>query len=121
MRRDLGTYYVRVELADGRGYIDRWTTGYRFSDGTHDVTTADATLIPPTWESEEELRATMVWMYTEGNYSCDCNKTLSLARAHHQPEPHDPPCGDTMTLQRLTMVRPDVSEVVIFESTRDPE
>jgi len=37
--------------------------------------------------------------------------------AHQEPEPEHTPCGDTMTVKRLTAIRPDASEVVIFDSS----
>ena len=118
MGKDLGTYHVRVELKDGRGWIGNWNTGHRYTHGTPSCTKLDATLILPPWNTEAELFASMVWMYTEGNYSCDCNKALFLARAYQQPEPKDTPCNDTMPVMRLTAIRPDASEVVIFDSSK---
>jgi len=117
MGKDLGTYHLRVELEDGRGWIERWDTGHRYTHGTPEQTKLDATLITPTWDTEEDLLSGMVYIYTEGNYSCDCNKALFLARAHQQPEPDETPCGDTMPVKRLTAIRPDASEVVIFDSS----
>ena len=34
------------------------------------------------------------FMWTEGNYACDCNRALFHARARGVPEPSNPPCGD---------------------------
>ena len=34
------------------------------------------------------------YMWTEGNYSCDCNRALFHARFRDVPEPEDPPCGE---------------------------
>ena len=34
------------------------------------------------------------FMWTDGNYSCDCNRALFHARARGVPEPPNPPCGD---------------------------
>ena len=117
MGKDLGTYHLRVELQDGRGWIETWNTGHRYTHGTPECTKLDAQLIRPAWESENDLLETMVYMLTEGNSSCDCNKMLSLARAHQQPEPEDTPCGDTMPIRRLTAIRPDAAEVTIFDSS----
>lgn len=113
--KDLGTYHLRVEFADGRGFIQTWHTGWRYSHGSGDETKLDADAISPTWGSERELFDTVVFMYTDGNYSCDCNKALFLARAHQEAEP-DNPCGDEMALRKLTAIRPDRSEVVLFEA-----
>ena len=34
------------------------------------------------------------YMWTDGNYSCDCNRALFHARARGVTEPPNPPCGD---------------------------
>lgn len=34
------------------------------------------------------------YQWTEGNYSCDCNRALFHARARGVPDPPSPPCGD---------------------------
>jgi len=115
---DLGTYWVRVELVDGRGWLYRWDTGASYTNGTEAHKPLDAQRMPPGWESEQELFDAFVWMHTEGNYSCDCNKRLFLARAHQQdcPEDGDNPCGDTMEIKRLTAIRPNGDEVVLEDS-----
>jgi hypothetical protein len=115
MSKDLGTYHLRVELEDGRGWIQMWETGIRYMGRTDNLATLDALRMPPVWDSEKDLISTMLYTYLDGNYSCDCNKLLFLARANRQPEPEDPPCGDTLLVKRLTALRPDASEVVIFE------
>ena len=61
----------------------------------------------------------MQWQYTEGNYSCDCNRLPSLARAYQREEPEVAECRSTLVLKRLTMIRPDASEVVLFDIVRD--
>jgi len=112
--RDLGTYHVRVELRDGRGWISQWNTGRRYSHGSgHDHPLA-AHPILPSWSDEDDLAQTVEYIYTEGNFSCDCNKRLFLARAYQQDEPdEDDECGDTLIIERLTLIRPDGSERVI--------
>jgi hypothetical protein len=35
-----------------------------------------------------------VFMWQEGNYSCDCNRALFFARASGDPDPEPRPCGD---------------------------
>lgn len=32
--------------------------------------------------------------WTEGNYSCDCNRALFFARAGDEPDPDDRACGE---------------------------
>lgn len=114
MTKDLGTYHLRVELIDGRGWIDTWNTGWRYTHGRSDQTKLDASPIPPTYESEEGLFRNMEYMYFEGSYSCDCNKLLFLARANQEKELVDSQCGGTMPIERLTAIRPDRSEVVLY-------
>lgn len=114
--KDLGTYHLRVELADGRGWLDRWQTGARYTNGSSNQSPLDAQRINPTWESEEDLFQSMHFMYTDGNYSCDCNKTLFWCRAQQLQEPEHVDCGDAMGLKRLTVIRPDGSEHTLFEA-----
>lgn len=117
MKHDLGTYYLRVELQDGRGWIDQWNTGARYTNGSAEHSPLTATRIGVIYESEADVFASMVSMYTDGNYSCDCNKTLFWCRAQQLEEPADVECGDTMTLKRLTAIRPDGSECVLHEES----
>lgn len=116
--KDLGTYYLRVELMDGRGWIGTWGTSARYTHGTADVSPIDAQRIPPTWASETELFECMVYQYLEGNDSCDCNKVLFLSSAYQQDIPKNTPCGDTMKLKRLTAIRPDGSEYILYEKSK---
>lgn len=114
MGKDLGTYHLRVELADGRGWIEKWNTGLRFTGGMDSESPLNAQLIPHTWEDEASLIQAMVYQYTEGSGSCDCNKNLALVRAYQQLDTDESECGNTMQLKRLTMIRPDASEIVIL-------
>lgn len=91
--KDIGTYFLRVELENGEGWIETWNTGWRYTDGTAGVTKLDATPIPPTWDNERDLFEAMEYMLTEGNSSCDCNKRLSLARAKHEDDSRDFECA----------------------------
>src|SRR5580765_2651563 len=118
MGRDLGTYYLRVELKDGRGWIDQWNTSGRYTNGSATQSPLSAIRIQPTWDSEQDVFRTMEYMYMEGNYSCDCNKMLFWLRSQQMDDDVETPCGDTMTIQRLTAIRPDGSEHVLF---LDPE
>lgn len=119
MKRDLGTYHLRVEFADGRGFIDKWHTGTWYIGGTGNASPLSAERIPPGWDDEDSLFGAMLYQYTEGNYSCDCNRALFLARAHQQPEPENVPCGETIELARLTAIRPDGTEDLLY-SAEDP-
>lgn len=111
MNLDLGTYYVRVEFAAGDGFIMRWDTGRRYTDGAGDCSPLTAKAIAPGWESEEDLALAIEFMFSEGNYSCDCNKRLFLDRAHQRPEQEEFQCGETMRIKALILIRPDGSEL----------
>lgn len=42
------------------------------------------------------------YMFMDGNYACDCNRTLMLARAGHPVEEVD--CGDTVEMTDFVVV-----------------
>ena len=107
---DLGTYHVRVVFTDGSGFLMEMGTGARYTNGRGGCHPLDATRIQPTWKSEDALAETVEYLFIEGNYSCDCNRRLFLADAHQQPRPADPPCGETLQLSSLTLIRPDGTE-----------
>jgi hypothetical protein len=115
MGKDLGTYHVRVELVGGDGWIQEWDTGARYINGSGNCHPLDAMRIQPGWDDEHDLLRTIRWMFTEGNYGCDCNRKLFLDRAHQQEgdESWEYPCGDTMMIERITVIRPDGSEVEV--------
>lgn len=113
MIKDLGTYYVRVEFENAEGYLQKWETGPRYMHERYGFTRLDADRILPIYENEEELFSNIRYMYEEGNYSCDCNRKLFIASAKHQIEDIDAACGDTIKLKRLTVIRPDGTEVIL--------
>ena len=115
MGKDLGTYHVKVELKNKRGFYQKWKTGYRYAKGTEDLSPLDAYLIAPKFANEQDLIKAIIYMYTEGNYSCDCNLVSFIAEAYQEWKPKDAPCGDTIKLERLTLIRPDASSLVIYE------
>lgn len=51
------------------------------------------------------------FMWTEGNYACDCNKRLVMGRALGESDPDAGQCGDTIVLERLT-----VNGELVFEA-----
>lgn len=116
MKKDLGTYYARIEFEGGDGFIYKWNTGSRYTKGSEGCSPLNADRINPTWKDEYDLAGTMLFMFTEGNYSCDCNKQDFLDQAHQieRPDGFDSPCGEKIKLQRLTMIRPDGSEKTLF-------
>lgn len=115
MTKDFGTYHLRIELENSQGWIEEWNTSWRYTHGSGSVTKLDASKIEPPWENEKDLFSTMKYMYLEGNFSCDCNKSIFLAAAYQQGEPEEIVCGDTMPVKRLTAIRPDMTEVVIYK------
>ncbi len=57
-----------------------------------------------------------VWLWEEGNYSCDCNRELFFCRAGGDPEPPDEgPC----TRDRFTVRITDPSGEELYDSTTD--
>lgn len=87
MTKDLGTYFVRCTLYDGRGWITKINTGYRFTEGSGNQSPIHAFAVPPNFKNEDDLIDNFVFSYKENNWSCDCNRGLDLARAYQQPEP----------------------------------
>ncbi|HXH30268.1 MAG TPA: hypothetical protein VNJ01_05625 [Bacteriovoracaceae bacterium] len=117
MGKDLGTYHLIVEFMSGEGYIETWDTGARYTSGTANHSPLDAYRIEPPYEDEADLFDTMIYANTSGNFSCDCNRSLFLARAYQEDEKEDMACGDTITLKRLTVIRPDGTRQVAWEET----
>lgn len=120
--RDLGTYHIRVKFTDGMGFIYQWTTGRRYTHGSCSCSPLTADQIPPGWEDEADLLHTMRYMFTEGNYACDCNRRMFLDQAaqkyleteEDEEDGEDPyPCGQTLILESLTVIRPDGSEIAL--------
>ena len=89
MTTTTSNYRLHVEFTDGRQYTEPLEPGYG--------------------NKEDKIVATILWQYLEGNYSCDCNRLLFYCRYNNLDEPFDPPCGETMQLKSLTLIRPDGS------------
>ena len=63
-----------------------------------------ATLFDPSTGERVQYRfdwETSEYEWTEGNYGCDCNRRLFMARAQGRPEPDPNPCGETIVLEAL--------------------
>jgi len=113
--RDLGTYFVRVEFSDGTGFITDWHTSGRFvGGGTEHYYPLTATWQKPLYDDEEDLFNNIEFMFTDGNYSCDCNLKSFLWRANCFSEEPDFECGETMKIKKLTAIRPNGSEKVLY-------
>ena len=39
-----------------------------------------------------------IWMFTEGNYACDCNRSLFIQQEFGEDAIPELPCGDTIEL-----------------------
>lgn len=115
MGKDIGTYHVRVELEDGRGWIQTYNTGARYTHCRDLFSPLTAYRMKPIWDSEENLINCIVFHFIENNGSCDCNKKQALAAANQEDE-YDEECGDTMPIKRLTLIRPDGEEKVIYKA-----
>lgn len=44
-----------------------------------------------------------IWIWTDGNYACDCNKRVFMARAGAlgYSDDEDTDCGDTIVLEKI--------------------
>ena len=47
------------------------------------------------WYDEGDDYSAIEFQWSEGNYSCDCNRALFFARAGGEPE-HDVDCGEEL-------------------------
>jgi len=112
--KDLGTYHVKVTFQDGRGYIYTWRTARRYTKGTANVSPLDAEIIPPPFENEQQVLEAILYNFTEGNYSCDCNRLNFLEDAHQQSRTEDPACGNTIKLSSLLVITPDGREIKLL-------
>ena len=119
---DLGTYHLRVTLKDGRQFIQTTVTGSRWTNGRGSTSPASAKWIPPTWDSDQEFVDSQVFMYTDGNFGCDCNLNLFWADANQVDRDEDPDCGDTNPVVALDVMRPNSErfvEIYREESSND--
>lgn len=114
MGKDIGTYHLRVEFENARGFYYAIKTGARYTGGTESVSPLNSQPIPATFDGEEELISAELYLWTEGNYSCDCNLSRFIAEAYGRPKPENPKCGNTIKLKNLALIRPDASELVIW-------
>jgi hypothetical protein len=70
---------MELEIPGGKRYPYTWDFGYGFSD------------------------ATAEFMFEEGNYSCDCNKSLFLSREYPNENIELHGCGDTILIHNFTI------------------
>jgi hypothetical protein len=60
--------------------------------------------------------AAIIYQYTEGNYSCDCNRSLFL---YDREKGKVKPCGETIRLDKI--VDRETSQVIWDEATQAKE
>lgn len=53
------------------------------------------------------------FIWSEGNYSCDCNRALFFYRAKDMPDPEDRDCGEELYSVRIT--RKSTGEILYDE------
>lgn len=83
---------MSVVVAEVEYQGDRYTV-------TQDNWDADA----PYLDNEPDALDRLVWyMWTEGNYSCDCNRLIFMGLDDPESD-ESPPCGQTTTLCSLTL------------------
>ena len=56
----------------------------------------------------DNVQATIIilrndYLWSEGNFACDCNRALDFSRAVGEAEPDDPPCGETAYSIRISV------------------
>lgn len=56
-----------------------------------------------TYTTEDEYEDSQEFLWSDGNYGCDCNRRLFLCRANglDDPDDEDDPCGNTIELTSL--------------------
>lgn len=109
---DLGIYKLKITLADGTLYENDYDASWRMISGRWTTP----------FDSERELIYQLWWIYTEGNWSCDCNlaadkdKALGLFNGFWDEEKDCKkyPCGESLLAKSLVAVRPDGSELQII-------
>ena len=85
-------YKVRIELEDGRHYRQAYDS----------------------MDDENDLIGHIIYANTEGNYACDCNKRLFIADEEDTDTPDENPCGDSLKIKHITLIRPDMTEETLL-------
>ena len=55
--------------------------------------------------NDDEAFSHTLSMWEDGNYSCDCNKSLFIQR-QHKKDLAEMPCGETIELLEIDLVKP---------------
>ena len=112
--KDLGTYHVKVELNNGDGFIMKWETGIRYTDGWESSHPLTAELISPAYEDEEGLKDTIRYMFLHGDFAYAYNIELFLDQAHQRNCDSTSACSNKYKIIRMTLIKPDATEEVIY-------
>lgn len=83
--------------------------------GERRVYQTDADVGASEWPSEQEM---IDYMWSDGNYACDCNRYLFFCRAIGAPEEDNRPCGDT---RYAVQIKDRATGSVIYEDDRWPD
>lgn len=94
----------------------KWGTSARYTHGRGECHPLTAGRIRPTYEDEDDVLVNILYMFTEGDFSCDCNKALFLADALQEERPENYPCGDSMKIKKMLVKCPDERELLIFDN-----
>lgn len=78
--------YIHVRMDDGRAFAKEWPGR-------------------DTEEAEQGVR----YMFSQGNYSCDCNRGLFLG------EEEDRPCGEILRIKTLDFIYNDMTYYRMFD------
>ena len=116
MGRDLGTYHVKLELADGRGFIVPWSTGARYTGGTACAHPLEGRRIAPPINSEYEVIDQIAYHYGRwGNGLLPDNLVQDYLSAY----PGLARTADVYAMppvQRITVIKPSGEEVVVWSA-----
>lgn len=95
---------MKVYLKDGSYFEKDYDAGYQMIQGRWTTP----------FEDEQQLLSTVEWVYgADGNMGCDCNLSICRARFMGAENPFEGKldCGDALEVQRITLVRPDGTEL----------
>lgn len=67
------------------------------------------------YEETEDGFSAIDFQWTEGNYSCDCNKSIFLGLSTSE----DARCGDTLELEYLGVIMKDGTEKVLLDQRKN--
>ena len=62
------------------------------------------------WEKDSQESGGTMWVWMEGNFSCDCNRELFFMRAAGEEDPENHDCGDSR-FDLMEFILPDGSHI----------